>query len=320
MKNKINWEKYEFRASQVHKIMTGVLPTEVEFDSRILELTRERDTLINSNGNKVKWTNNKKQELESLIEKRSIPVFERLPKTMTTELRKIHRAETFGRNFSFTNKYVQKGVDQEEEAITIYQKFRTEVKGTKTFFVNNKKRLSNGWVTGEADLTDTNNFSNCNEGFDTKCSWELETFPFSGDILDSSYESQNQCYIWLSGAEKWTTSYVLVNVIEDLLHKEKMKWYYALKNPEEGDSNYQQFLDKCIELEKRLIFDYDKFISDNPFHEMFISREEWYEQELDIPLEHRVVEKVSTRNEEFISDLKDRIEISRKYLKYLDGL
>ena len=314
---KIDWSTYRFRASQIGKIMTGSLPVKGEYKTRIEELENERDTLTNINGRKVKWTENKQSELDRLIEKENTPVFELLPKTMITELRKIHRAETFNRNFSFTNKYVQKGIAQENEAISVYKTFLG-----KSLMLNNKVRLENEFVSGEPDLTDTNDVDNCNEGYDTKCSWELETFPFKDDKLDSDYEYQNQTYMWLTKTNKWTTAYVLVNTTEDLLHKEKMKWYYALGSPEEHlEEEYERYLEyekKCKELEVRLIFDYDKFVKSNPNHLMFIDKIEWFEKGYNIPLENRVIEKVSIYNQNIINDMKERIIISREYLSHLD--
>jgi len=318
MKTKIDWSTYKFRASQTHKLLTGSLPDKREFDKRILELENERDFLVNANGNKVKWTINKQDELDKLLEKKNTPYHELLPKTMTSELRKIHRSETFGRNFSFTNKYVQKGIAQEEQAISVFQTYRREFNKINFPLENNKKRLSNDYVSGEADFTDTNNFENCNEGFDTKCSWELETFPFKGDSLDTAYECQNQVYMWLSGAKKWTTVYVLVNVTEDLLHKEKMKWFYALGQPMDiDDKNYEEYQKQERELEIRLIFNYDEFVKSNPWHQMAVSRLEWIEKELNIPLIDRVVEKESFYSESFIDNLRERIKVSREYLESL---
>ena len=71
------------------------------------------------------------------------------------------------------------------------------------------------------------------------------------------------------------------------------------------------------ELEIQLIFDYDRFVERNPFHNMEIKKEEWV---YDIPLKDRVVEKVSYYNQDTIEKIKERIEISRKYLKYLDSI
>jgi hypothetical protein len=325
---KIDWNTYKFRASQTSKLLIGNLPNKDEYKARIEELEYERDNLINKNGNKVKWTENKQKELVSLIEKRDTPYFKLLPKTMTNELRKIHRSEVHNRNFDFTNKYVEKGNMEEENAITLYAKYRNEILGIKTFFLNNKKRVSNDWISGEVDLTDTNDVENCNEGFDIKCSWELETFPYSEDDLDPIYEAQNQSYMWLTGADKWTTAYCLVNTNEHLLHREKEKWKYTLgyhkidmsTSDRQREKIENLVTQKMRDLEIRYIYDYDKFTNDNPGHLLEISRGEWYKNKYDIPLNKRVVEKFSNRNESLIEDLKNRIKISRDYLSYLDTL
>jgi len=324
MKNKIDWSNYKFRASQCSKLLTGKIERISDLEPRIKELEYERDNLVNSNGRKVKWTKTKENELISLIENVKTPLFKRLPKTLTSELRKIHRSETFSRNFSFTNKYVQKGIDQEEDAITLYQNYRNKVLGINTFFINNKKRLENDWISGEADLTDTNDFESCNEGFDTKASWELSTFPYKEDDLDYQYQIQNQCYMWLGNCNKWTTAYCLVNNTEHLLNNEKQKWYYALglhktegKSDEELIKLQEIESEKYKELEVRLIFDYEKFVGENE-HIMEVTKKEWFENNYDIPLENRVIEKVTIRNEDIIEKLKSRIMISREYLKYLD--
>lgn len=317
MKNKKDWSNYKFRSSQVHKLLTGKIEYDLELDVKINELVNKRDVLVHEN-KRLKWTDTNINDLVKLIEKKNTPLFSRLPKTMRNELRKIHRAETYGRNFSFTNKFVQKGIEQEEEAITIYMYYRNRVLNIPTFFTNNKERLYNDWISGEADLTDTNDFKNCNEGFDTKCSWELDTFPFPEDVLDVSYEIQNQCYMWLSDTEKWATASVLVNCTERLLNNEKNKWFYSMGSPmNEEDKNYLEYVEKAKETEKRLIFDYDKFVKDNSGHLLEISRIEWHENDYDIPLKDRVIEKHSVRDQSIIEEIKERITISRDYLDHL---
>ena len=315
---KTNWDKYEFRCSQLHKIMTGTINLSEDYSKHIKELEEERDKGVNKNGNKVKWTTTKEEKLESLISKQNKPWHELLPKTMKTELRKIFRSEKYNRTFSFTNKFVEKGIAQEEDGITTLQTYRKDVLNIMTYFTKNTKRNHNGFISGESDLTDTNDFDNCNEGFDIKCSWDLDTFPFKEDSLDYGYELQNQGYMWLSGTKKWTTCYVLVNVTEDLLYKEKMKWFYAMGSPTSEDhKNYENYIKKCKELEIQLIFDYDRFVEKNPFHDMEIKKEDWV---YDIPLKDRVIEKVSCYNQDTIDKIKERIEISRKYLKYLEDI
>ena len=188
---KTNWDKYEFRCSQLHKIMTGTINLSEDYSKQIKYLEEERDKGINNSGNKVKWTTTKQEKLESLISKKNKPWHELLPQTMKTELREIHRMEKYNRTFSFTNKETQKGIAQEEEGITILQTYRKDVLGIMTYFTKNTKRKHNGFISGESDLTDTNNFDDCKEGFDIKCPWSLKTFPYKSDLLNFNYELQN---------------------------------------------------------------------------------------------------------------------------------
>ena len=320
MRKKIDWSKYKFRSSQCHKLLTGDIVDVSVYQERINELKNERDNLVNKNGNKVKWTDAKNKELEKLEKLASTPLFERLPKTMTSFLRELHRAETLQRNFNESNDYTEKGIQQEEEAITIYQYYRNRVLGIRTFFINNKERLENEYITGEADLTDTNDFKKCNEGFDTKCSFELKTFPMKGDKISKEYDIQNQCYMWLTNTKKWTTAKILVNCLESYLFRKKLNLANVMGQTEHGQLNYDRYVEKCKELEKRYIFDYDRFMEDNPMHDIEITREEWFENGYDLDIEDRVVEQESEFNQELVNELKKRIKIARKYLINLDKI
>lgn len=318
----------------------------LEVENSIKDLKKEQETLKNKDGNTINWTKSretklnklkqkqkdypngylsktKEQELEKLVEKQNTPYFQLLPKTMTSELKIIWRSEKFNRNFNELNDYVEKGLKREELGITDYQKWLEQFKERNIFFKNNKVRLSNEYVTGEADLTDTNDFSNCNEGFDIKCVWSLKTMPFKDDKLKDVYETQNQVYMWLSGAKKWTTASVLVNITENLLHKKKEALNAFYDNPIDGYSDaetkaHQELVKARKELEKKTICDYDAFVNEYPYHQMDYTRDEWMKEGNDIPLKHRVVEIVSEYNQSLIDDLKERIEVGREYLMYLD--
>lgn len=313
-----DFNKFLFRASQVSLICTGTIGLTDNQEFKLNELLNEKEKGINVNGNKIKWTPNKQSELDKLIAEKKEPS---LPKTLMTEVRKIYRAEIHNRNFNFTNKFTQKGTRQEEEAITLYQQFLTEKKH-KVFFTKNKERLTNDYITGMPDLNPII-INNKKTGFDTKCSWELETFPFESDELDNSYELQNQSYMWLTDSEEWITVYCLVNIHETGLHNEKMKYWYAMEAPRDADDKfYDDYIDKCKELERRLIFDYDRFKLHFPMHDLETSRDEWMEsinpftglKGYDIALADRVIEKKSFFDQDKINFIKERVEICRKEL------
>lgn len=308
----MNFDKKLFRASQAYDLTTGSIGITKLQEDEIKALINERDTGVNVNGNKVKWTDAKKQKLEKLVSEQENPS---MPKTMQSALRAIHRQEKYNRNFIFTNKYVQKGLAQEEESFTVYQEYLEKVRGIKSFLKNNKERLNNEFFTGEPD-SNKHFLQQFEYGFDIKTSWSIETFPFKEDDLDIKYQWQNLVYMNLTGARKWKTAYILVNTSEDLLHKEKQKWFYAL-NMHSSDANDERYQEVLIELEKMHIVDYDKFVKTNPFHDMKISKIEWHGQNLDIPLQDRVIEKTLEYEEGKIKFLENRVKIARKYLSEL---
>lgn len=315
-----DFSNYKFRASQVHLLMAGTIGlTDIQktkMSDLIARKKASENGELDDKGKPVKaLTPNMEEELKSLVEANEK---KELSKTMVTELRKIHRAETFNRNFVWTNKFVQKGILQEQEAITLYQEYRKKVLGINTYFEKNTERLENDWFSGEWDLPTLADVKKMKEGFDIKNSWSLDTFPFKEDELSDQYFYQNQVYMALTGAEKWTTVFCLVNGTEHLVNNEKQKHFYALNIPNEESDLYQEYEKKCRDVEKMMIFDYDRFVSINPFHNMEISRDEWYGEGFDIPLANRVMEKTVLRDENAIKDLQGRIKIARNYLNSLN--
>lgn len=317
---KLDFSKYQFRASQCHKLLTGAIGlTEAQTDERNKLFIRKTES---ANGMQKPLTEIMKKRLAELeqIDKEKC-----LPQTMKTELRKIHRAEMYNRNFSFTNKYVQKGIIQEDEGITAYMMFRN-AKGIRTMFRKNEARLYNDWFTGIPDLGEESvAITSWKEGWDNKCSWDLSTFPFESDPLDPQYATQNNVYMDLTGTKKWTTVHTLVNATERLVNNEKLKWFYAFEAPDAGTDDYEGYIKKCKEVERTMIFDYNRFVLKNPHHLLENTKEEWFEtvnpatglKGFDIPLENRVVEHVVVRDDDLLDNLKNRIVIARKFLNEL---
>lgn len=310
MKNFDNWL---CRASSAHILATGNIGLTDIQELRIIELTNEKETGININGNKIKWTENKKKELEKLISERKNP---NLPKTFTTELKKVFREVKYNRSFPMTNKYTEKGLRMEEESFTTYQNWLLEEKDIKVFLKNNKERISNDYFTGETDSHKS--FHDIyKHGFDIKTSYTIETFPFQDDKLDMQYVHQNEVYMHLNGLERFKTVHVLVNSNEDTLQREKSIWFYATEC-HKSDDNQEKYENICRELEKKHIVDYDRFVLANPFHDLVYTRDEWYGLELDIPLKDRVIERETFRNNENFEFLKERVKLFRSELNKLE--
>ena len=308
---KLDFTKYQFRASQMHFLMTGNIGlSDLQENKLQSNLDRKASAEL---GTAKPLTPTMIEEVKELSAKKAS---NELPKTMQKELRKIHRSERYNRNFIFTNKFVQKGIAQEEEAITLYQEYRKKVLGINTYFTKNEERLKNEWFSGEPDLRPVI-MNGKKVGFDIKCSWSLESFPYAEDDLDSNYEYQNQVYMDLEDADQWITVYCLVNGTEQHLFNEKQKYFYALGMPDLGEKNYDEYIERCKDVEKMMIYDYDRFV--NQHHALLeISREEWFDNGYDIPLEERIIEKVSYRNEDTLAEMKKRIVIAREYLAKLE--
>lgn len=308
------FDDYKFRASQLHKIMGGVIGL-TERQEAILTDYEERHELAKAEQAKP-LTTKQFATMKELREKKNNP---QIPKTMQTELKEIYLKEQYDRNFPFTNQYVQKGIKQEEEGITTFQRWLKEVKGRSVLFTKNDVRLHNKWVQGEPDLGPYGvSINSWDEGWDIKCPYLLKTRPLPTEELDFEYECQNQAYMWLTGAEMWHTVHVLVNATEHQLNLEKQKWFYAYDMPVDEDDMYFGELQQAQrDVEKMMVYDYDRFKEVHPFHDMVISREEWMDNGWDVPLNERVVVRTSYASEEFRQLARERIVLARKYLKDL---
>ncbi len=218
--------------------------------------------------------------------------------TAKGKLEQIYLEATTSRKKEYSSKHIEKGLACEEDAITLLSRHK------KKFFTKNTERLNNDWLTGEPDIIDGK------EGFDTKCSWDIWTFPRFDTKLDSTYENQNHGYIDLTGAEKWTTVYCLVNATADAIDSEKKSIYYKLGCPDENDPVY---IEKLVEIEKNMIFDMAVFKKHNPYYDLMVS--DWT---YDLPMKHRIKEFVTMRDDEAIEAIHNRIE--NECRPYLDSL
>ena len=215
--------------------------------------------------------------------------------TCKRKLIKIYREIKYGRYYQHSNKYTEKGIKSEEDGITLYSLV------SKRLLNKNTVRITNDYFTGEPDII-------CEkETIDIKCSWSLDTFPHpSTDAPDKSYEYQGLAYMDLTGSEKHTIVYCLVNAPLNLVLKAKESLYYNMGCPD--DSN-QQYIDGLVEIEKNMIFDKVQFMRDNPHYDF-----ECKNWEYDIPAKERVVEFVIHRSEYSISEIKTRLDDCRKWM------
>lgn len=106
-----------------------------------------------------------------------------------------------------TNKYVMKGIHQEQDSIDLLNAVR---------FENYKKyehRAENEWLTGSCDIITEDLI------IDIKSSWSLDTFPATSyELKDlSEYEWQGRAYMWLYDRPRFELCYVMVSTADDIL-------------------------------------------------------------------------------------------------------
>lgn len=122
---------------------------------------------------------------------------ELLSETTKKYLREVMIYEKYGRKKDISNKYIEKGLAVEEDAITLYSRF------TKVFYKKNEKQLKNEQITGTPDLYEGDNIESASLILDIKSSWDIFTFFNSKlDALNKDYYWQLQGYMALTGATK----------------------------------------------------------------------------------------------------------------------
>lgn len=209
-----------------------------------------------------------------------------LSETTKTYLKQVHRELRYNRKKEFSNKYIEKGLKAEEDAITLYCRIK------KRFFKKNDIRLNNEFVTGEPDLFTGASIYDAETTIDTKASWDVFTFPYPDDELKSIYEWQGHTYMWLTGAKKHTVAYCLIDTPENIIESEKRQLFYKMNAGVEENPEYIQ---ACEEVDKSLRFG-------------------------DIPMSERLMEFEVPRDKVAIHAITQKVIRAREYLTHLDTL
>lgn len=207
-----------------------------------------------------------------------------LSETAKNYLIDVYVQNKYGRQTDISNRYIQKGLQVEEDAITLYSRVK------KRFFKKNEKHLSNRFIKGTPDLFTGLEIKAAEEIIDIKSSWDIYTFfRVHTKKISNIYYWQLQSYMALTGAKKATLAYCLVNTPEAMIDDEKRKLFYKMNVPSEDKS----YIEACDELDKAMTYD-------------------------DIPLSERVITFPVERNDADIELLYSKVEKARAYLQNLD--
>lgn len=152
-----------------------------------------------------------------------------------THLMDIYIRETTGRKTEIENRYIKKGLQCEEDAITLYSRVK------KSFFKKNETHLKNLFIMGTPDIFEGESIHSATRIPDIKTSWDIFTFyrTFTKKLA-TLYFWQIIAYMWLTGARKGSVAYCLVDTPEPLIKSELNRLWYKLGQPNENSEIMEQ--------------------------------------------------------------------------------
>jgi hypothetical protein len=197
-----------------------------------------------------------------------------LSQTTISYLKEIWRKEVWDRREEIQNKYLEKGILTENEAIRMYGFYRDCVGVRK-----NETFLKNELVCGTPDIILKDKVT------DIKNSWSLKTY-MDAEVTDL-YETQLNVYMWLLGLKKAELAYCLIDAPEHIIRAEISSYLYYNKLKLEVESDEYKEIDAKIR--KNMTFG-------------------------DIPEDKRIKIFEVEYNQDIIDRLTNKINLSREYL------
>lgn len=202
-----------------------------------------------------------------------------LSETCKEHLMECWITEVYGRKQELDNKYIEKGLTQEADGITLYSRV------TKTFYKKNEEVFENDFIIGTPDIIHENIVR------DIKCSWSIFTF------FETIHKPMNKVYkyqingYWdlIPGCEGGRLVYTLVNNPDVLIEqaKSRLRFKLGIIDPDIDPT----YLEACEMIDKNSIFD-------------------------DIPIEKRWIEFEVPKID--MCPVYDRVEECREFLNKLN--
>lgn len=222
-------------------------------------------------------TDNMQTTLQELIDKRDAP-FE-FGATARSFIRALWLQLEYGyRDLVFTNELL-KGHLCEQDSIHLLDQVFPLKKGIR---MKNKDRKENDFFTGHCDI----HIKRHKVIEDVKTCWSLSTF----DKVDSApelYYAQGQAYMDLYGCDTFNLYYCLVNTPAEQVMEEEKRYWFKLGAPDEDNKLW-------IEVQEQL------------------AKNHRYDH---IPAELRVKVFRYERNDEYIAEMKRRVQYARELYK-----
>jgi hypothetical protein len=202
-----------------------------------------------------------------------------LSKTARTHLVEVYIRQQYGVEKPLDNKYVRKGIEAEEEGITLLSLV------DKKFYTKNDIRKENDFITGECDIDDDEII------IDTKLSYDYFSFiPKLIESIDDNYWYQMQGYMWLWNKKKARIAYCLVDTPDSIIEEQKM--WLLKKFPDAVTSLDPAYESACRKLEASMRFNH-------------------------VPIEQRVISHYVERDESVIEQIPQKVTKAREFLAEL---
>ena len=191
-------ENLKFRCSSLSDIANGKSG-----------LTAIQEKNLNDLLGKIKLTEKQAETRDELIAKRDAPIT--LSQTGISKVETIIKQMVYGYELNIDNKYVNKGIRMEDDAIKLLSIY------SGNNYSKNEKYFENDFITGTPDIIHNNKI------IDIKCSWNKSTFPlFKDDAHNVQYEYQMRGYMMLTGCESAEVTYCLMTTPDDLISYQKV--------------------------------------------------------------------------------------------------
>ena len=208
----------------------------------------------------------------------------------------------YSRSEEVNTKYMDKGLQTEEDSVTLVSKLRNE------FLTTKSERKSNKWLTGKCDIQKEDTI------IDIKSSWCYDTFPLlDKELKNKLYEWQVRGYMWLYDKDYAEVIYCLTNTPIHLIEDEIRRVDYRKNLLTMDGSIRPEKIHEVVKLVSNHIYDVPAL---KAFcHQSSAVKIDWFENFKAIPLEKRIKPYYFTRTEEHETQIKICVELVQKYIK-----
>lgn len=193
-----------------------------------------------------------------------------ISETTKTHLIDCYVSAVFNRRTELTNKFLEKGLMVEENAIDLLSAIKKE------FYVKNEDRFSNDFIQGTPDIV----IKEESLIIDIKSSFDIFTFARSQKAENKMYYWQLQGYMWLTGCTNAELAYCLVDTPDIIIDREIKRALYqsGVSETSEGFQAYQE--------EMRA---YHKYADIDKSKRLFIKKYQFNQSDIDL-LQSRILE------------------------------